>query len=49
MFKNDLRTERVHFRVTKEEKEYIKELAEKENLNITKFIFKCIEFYLSNK
>lgn len=37
------RTERMHFRVTKEEKEALKQLAEKKGLTITELILKGIE------
>lgn len=37
------RTERMHFRVTKDEKEALKELAEKKGLTITELILQGIE------
>lgn len=37
------RTERMHFRVTPEEKKKLKELAEKKGLTITELILKGIE------
>lgn len=37
------RTERMHFRVTKEEKQALKELAQKKGLTLTDLILKGIE------
>lgn len=49
MFFNDnSKTERIHFRVTSREKEKLQQLAKSEGLTLTKFIFKCVDYYLKN-
>jgi len=38
----------VQIRTTEKNKSKLKRLADSENLTITNFIFKCIDFYLKN-
>lgn len=47
-FNNSSKSERIYVRVTEKQKEDLKSIADKEDLTLSKFILKCIDFYLKN-
>ncbi len=47
-FNDDSKEKQLHIRVTSKEKQEIKNFAEKEGLTLSKFILKCIDYYIKN-
>ena len=49
LFNTNTKSESIHLRVTNLEKSELQKIAKNEGLTLTKFILKCINFYLENK
>lgn len=49
LFNTDTKSSWIQLRVTDLEKSELKKIAKNEGLTLTKFISKCISFYLENK
>lgn len=48
LFNTNTKSESIHLRVTKLQKDELQKVANDEGLTLTKFILKCIDYYLKN-
>lgn len=47
-YNNEYRNCEIRFKVTESQRQFLKDIAKKENLTVTKFVLKCIDYYIKN-